>query len=68
MENKLGLSKSHDKMPKGSKQKVQKQSVKDENEDKEKERLIKEALSERKVMILTGMGNSKLHSIKKWYK
>jgi hypothetical protein len=36
MENKFGLSKSHDKMPKGSKQKVQKQAVKDEDEDKEK--------------------------------
>jgi hypothetical protein len=40
--------------------------VQDEEEDKE--RLIREALSERGVVILTGAGRSKLHCVKKLYR
>jgi hypothetical protein len=38
-----------------------------QDEGEEKERLIREALSERGVVILTGAGRSKLHCVKKLY-
>jgi hypothetical protein len=38
-----------------------------QKEDSDKESLIKEALGERRVVILTGAGKSKLHCVKKLY-